>query len=255
MTRRLIARLDVKGDNVVRGMHLEGLRIVGQPEELAARYAEAGIDEIVFIDTVASLYGRNSMLPVVERTAERVFIPMTVGGGIRTVENVRDMLRAGADKVMLNSGAVRNPQVITDIATRFGSQCVVISIEVVRSAPNKWAVMIENGRETTGLDALEWAKKVHSLGAGEILITSIDADGMRKGCDLELTRTIAEAVPIPVIASGGPGKVEHVVSAFQQGKADAVALGTLLHFKLSDVRSIKQGLLAAGIPVRPDARS
>lgn len=255
MTQRLIARLDVKGNNVVRGMHLEGLRVVGQPEELASRYAEAGIDEIVFIDTVASLYGRNSMLPVVERTAERVFIPMTVGGGIRTVENVRDMLRAGADKVMLNSGAVRKPEVITQIALRFGSQCVVIAIEVKRTAPGKWTVLIENGREPTGLDALEWAKRVHELGAGEILVTSIDQDGTRKGCDLELTRAMAELMPIPVIASGGPGKVEHVVSAFQQGKADAVALGTLLHFKLAEVQQIKQGLVDAGIQVRPDARA
>lgn len=251
MTRRVIARLDVKGDNVVRGMHLEGLRIVGQPEEMAARYADAGIDEIVFIDTVASLYGRNSMLPVVERTAEKVFIPMTVGGGVRSVEDVRVMLRAGADKVALNSGVVRNPKLISDLAQLFGAQCVVISIEVQKSGPGKWGVMIENGRETTGLDALEWAKQVHALGAGELLVTSIDQDGMRKGCDLELTRAISQAVPIPVIASGGPGKVEHVVSAFHDGKADAVALGTLLHFKLSDVQSVKLALTAAGIPVRP----
>lgn len=253
MTKRVIARLDVKGDNVVRGMHLEGLRIVGQPEEMAARYADAGIDEIVFIDTVASLYGRNNMLPVVERTAEKVFIPMTVGGGVRSVEDVREMLRAGADKVAMNSGAVRNPKLITEVAEVFGAQCVVISIEVQQQAPGKWAVMIENGRETTGLDAIAWAKQAHSLGAGEIILTSIDQDGMRKGCDLPLTRAVAEAVPIPVIASGGPGKVEHVVSAFQEGKADAVALGTLLHFKLSDVASVKHGLAAAGIPVRPNA--
>lgn len=251
MTKRVIARLDVKGDNVVRGMHLEGLRIVGQPEEMAARYADAGIDEIVFIDTVASLYGRNNMLPVVERTAEKVFIPMTVGGGVRSVDDVREMLRAGADKVALNSGAVRNPKLITEIAQQLGAQCVVISIEVQKTGPSKWTVMIENGRETTGLDAIEWAKQSHALGAGEILVTSIDQDGMRKGCDLELTRAIATALPIPVIASGGPGKVEHVVSAFVDGKADAVALGTLLHFKLSDVPSVKQGLAAAGIAVRP----
>jgi cyclase len=251
VTPRVIARLDVKGDNVVRGLHLEGLRVVGQPEEMAARYADAGIDEIIFIDTVASLYGRNSMLPVIERTAERVFIPMTVGGGVRTVDDVRELLRAGADKVTLNSAAVRRPELITEIAERLGAQCVVSAIEVKRQAPGKWMVMIENGRETTGLDALEWAQKVHQLGAGEILLTSIDQDGTKRGCDLELTRAVATSVPIPVITSGGPGKVEHVVAAFEQGKADAIALGTLLHFKHADVAQVKAAMQTGGMAVRP----
>lgn len=250
MTKRIIARLDIKGENVVRGIHLEGLRVVGQPEEMAAKYCAEGVDEIVFIDTVASLYGRNKILPVIERTAEHAFIPLTVGGGVRSLKDVDDLLRAGADKITLNSAAVRNPMFIKDIAVRFGSQCVVSAIEAKRVGENKWTVLIENARETTGLDAIEWARRVYDEGAGEILLTSIDADGTRKGCDLQLTRTVAEMLPIPVIASGGHGKVEHIISAFQDGKADAVALGTILHFNLSSIKEIKNGLHAAGIEVR-----
>lgn len=250
MTKRIIARLDIKGENVVRGIHLEGLRVVGQPEAMAAKYCAEGIDEIVFIDTVASLYGRNKILPVIERTAEHAFIPLTVGGGVRSLQDVDDLLRAGADKITLNSAAVRNPKFIEDIAVRFGSQCVVAAIEAKRVGENKWTVLIENARETTGFDAIEWARRVYDEGAGEILLTSIDADGTRKGFDLELTRTVAEMLPIPVIASGGPGKVEHIISAFQEGKADAVALGTILHFNLSLIKEIKNDLHAAGIDVR-----
>jgi cyclase len=250
MTKRIIARLDIKGENVVRGIHLEGLRVVGQPEQMAAKYCDDGVDEIVFIDTVASLYGRNKILPVIERTAEHAFIPLTVGGGVRTLQDVDDLLRAGADKITLNSAAVRNPQFITDIAVRFGSQCVVSAIEAKRIAENKWTVLIENARETTGLDAIEWARRVYDSGAGEILLTSIDKDGTRKGFDLELTRTVSEMLPIPVITSGGPGNVAHVVEAFREGKADAVALGTLLHFNLATIKEVKQGLEDAGLSVR-----
>lgn len=248
--KRLIARLDIKGPNVVRGIHLEGLRVVGIPEELVARYADAGIDELVFIDTVATLYGRNNMTAVVERTAERAFIPLTVGGGIRKLEDVDGLLRAGADKVTVNSAAVRNPAFVTEIARSFGSQCVVAAIEAKRQSNGTWLVLIENARESTGLDAVEWAKQVVDRGAGEILLTSIDADGMKRGCDLELTRAISQAVSVPVIASGGPGKPEHVVAAFTEGHADAVALGSLLHFKLSTVGEVKQAMKAAGLEVR-----
>lgn len=234
-------------------MHLEGLRVVGLPEVLARKYCEMGIDELIFIDTVASLYGRNSSLSVVERTAEASFIPMTVGGGIRTLADVNDALRSGADKVTINSGAVRRPELITDIARAFGSQCAVVAIEAQRSGPDKWAVLIDNAREPTGLDALEWARRAYDCGAGEILLTSIDRDGTRKGCDLKLTRTVAEAVPIPVVASGGPGTVQHVVDALADGLADAIALGTLLHFNLATVAEIKTALLGAGVPVRPVA--
>ncbi len=251
MTRRLIARLDIKGDNVVRGMHLEGLRVVGRPEDMARRYAAQGIDEIIFTDTVATLYGRNQTLPVVERTAKEVFIPLTVGGGIRTLDDVAEVLRVGGDKVTLNSAAVRRPDLITEAARVFGSQCVVSAIEAKRVAPGKWTVLIENAREPTGLDVLEWARQVHDRGAGEILLTSIDEDGMRKGYDLELTRAVAAAVSIPVIASGGPSTIAHVEAALRHAGASAAALGTMLHFNLLDVPTIKRGLAQAGVPVRP----
>lgn len=253
MALRVIARLDIKGPNVVRGMHLEGLRVVGQPEEMAARYCAAGIDELIFIDTVATLYGRNNTLAVVESTAERAFLPLTVGGGIRSLQDVDDVLRAGGDKVTLSSAPVREPQLITDIARRFGSQCVVSAIEAKSTGPGTWTVLIENGREPTGLDAVEWARRCSDLGAGEILLTSIDRDGTRRGYDLELTRRVADSVPIPVIASGGPARPEHVVAAVTEGHADAVALGTLLHFGLATIGEVKAALAEAGIAVRPSA--
>jgi cyclase len=251
MTQRLVARLDIKGDNVVRGMHLEGLRVVGQPEEMVARYAGQGIDEIVFIDTVATLYGRSKMLPLIERTAASAFIPLTAGGGIRTIEDVAEMLRAGADKVTINSAAVRRPEFLSEVAARFGSQCAVACIEAKRAAPGQWTVLIENGREPTGLDAVSWARRLVALGAGEILLTSIDADGTRRGYDLDLTRAVADAVSVPVIASGGAGKPEHLRAAFSEAKVDAVALGTILHFGLSDVPTLKRALSGWGIAVRP----
>jgi cyclase len=251
MSVRVIARLDIKGDNVVRGIHLEGLRVVGQPEEMARRYAEQGIDEIVFIDTVASLYGRNSTLAVIERTAREVFVPLTVGGGVRSVRDVADMLSVGADKITVNSAAVRRPVLIEEIAKEFGSQCVVSQIEVKAGPDGGWAVLIENGREKTGLDAVAWAVRCADLGAGEILLTSIDRDGTRKGYDIELTRTIASAVPIPVVASGGAGNPGHLVDVCLHAGADAVALGTLLHFRHSTLREIKEALQMHSIPVRP----
>lgn len=251
MALRVIARLDIKGPNVVRGMHLEGLRVVGQPEEMAAGYCAAGIDELIFIDTVATLYGRNNTLAVVESTAAHAFIPMTVGGGIRSLGDVDDVLRAGGDKVTLSSAPVGHPELISDIARRFGSQCVVSAIEAKSVEPGRWTVLIENGREPTGLDAIEWAKRCAELGAGEILLTSIDRDGTRRGCDLELTRRVSSAVSIPVIASGGPATPQHVVDAVREGAADAVALGTMLHFELATVEEIKEALLAAEIAVRP----
>jgi cyclase len=254
-THRIIARLDIKGKNVVRGIHLEGLRVVGQPAEMAARYCEAGADELVFIDTVATLYGRNNTLSVVAQTAEYSFLPLTVGGGIRTLQDVEEVLGAGGDKVTVNSAAVRRPAFITEIAHHFGSQCVVSAIEAKRGSPGRWTVLIENGREPTGLDAIEWAVRCYELGAGEILLTSIDQDGTRHGCDLELTRAVSDAVAIPVIASGGPGKPEHVVEAILKGRADAVALGSLLHFQLATMGEVKQRVLQAGLAVRPVERS
>lgn len=251
MTRaRVIARLDIKGDNVVRGIHLEGLRKVGRPEEMAIRYCEAGIDELIFIDTVASLYGRNNTLAVVERTAQNVFLPLTVGGGIRSLEDVEAVLRAGADKVAINSAAIRDPDFITRIATRFGSQCVVVAIEAKRQGPNAWTALVENGREATGRDAVAWAREAIDCGAGELLLTSIDADGTRKGCDLDLFRAVAPLARIPLIGSGGPGKVGHVVEAFAAGNVDAMALGSLLHFQLGTVAEVKTAMRTAGLDCR-----
>lgn len=250
-SKRIIARLDIKGDNVVRGIHLEGLRVVGKPEEMANRYCNEGIDELVFIDTVATLYGRNNTLAVVERTAQYAFLPLTVGGGIRTPADVEAVLRVGGDKVTLNSAAVRRPALITEIAKAFGSQCVVTAIEAKRCGPGRWTVLIENGREPTGLDVVAWAKQCEEFGAGEIMLTSIDRDGTRQGYDLELISAVTATVNIPVIAGGGPGKATHVADAFTTGRADAAALGTLLHFRLASIAEVKSSVREAGIPVRP----
>ncbi len=248
--KRVIGRLDIKGPNVVRGIHLEGLRVVGTPEEMAAPYAEQGIDELIFIDTVATLYGRNNTLDVVRRTAERAFIPLTVGGGIRSVADVDDVLRAGADKVTVNSAAVRRPEFVTEIAKVFGSQCVVVAIEAKRRPQGGWTVLIENARETSDLDAIAWAAQVVDLGAGELLVTSVDEDGMKRGADLELCRAVSKVAKIPIIASGGFGKPSHVSDALTQGEADAVALGSLLHFKLSTVAEVKRAMVEAGVQAR-----
>lgn len=251
VTQRVIARLDIKGDNVVRGIQMEGLRVVGRPEELAERYCREGVDELVFIDTVATLYGRNNTLSVVERTARFALLPLTVGGGIRKLQDVDDVLRAGGDKVSINSAAVRRPDLITEIAREFGSQCVVCTIEAKRCGPGRWTVLIENGREPTGLDVVQWAERCCSQGAGEIMLTSIDRDGTRSGCDLQLIAAVAEVATVPVIAGGGPGKPQHVVEAVVDGGADAVAIGTLLHFNLASIAEVKQSLAAAGVAVRP----
>lgn len=249
-TVRIIARLDVKGPNVVRGIHLEGLRIVGQPGAMARRYADAGADELIFIDTVASLYGRNHMRDIIEKTAEDLFIPLTVGGGIRTLQDVDAALHAGADKVTVNSAAVRRPEFLGEMARVFGSQCVVLAIEAKRQANGSFAAYIENGREPTDKEAVSWARQGCDLGCGEILVTSIDQDGMKSGFDVELVRQIAAVVPVPVIASGGAGSSGHVVEVFAHG-ASAVALGTVLHFGILDISTLKRDLLGAEIRVRP----
>ncbi len=247
--KRIIARLDIKGENVVRGLHLEGLRVVGRPEQLAQKYATTGADEIIFIDTVASLYGRNNIVDVVERTAKEVFIPMTVGGGVRSLKDVDALLRAGADKVTLNSAAVKQPALVTEIAKYFGSQCVVAAIEAKKDQSG-WKVMIENGRESTGLDVIVWAKELQNLGAGEILITSIDQDGTRKGFDLNLISEISKVIQIPLIASGGAGTSEHLFEGFHQCDADAAALGAILHFNHATIPEIKSHLHERGVEVR-----
>jgi imidazole glycerol-phosphate synthase subunit HisF len=249
---RLIARLDVKGPNLIKGIHLEGLRVIGDPQEFARHYYEQGADELIYIDIVASLYGRNSLGDIVARAARDVFVPLTVGGGLRSIDDVRSMLRAGADKVAINTAAIRRPELVTEIAQRFGSQCMVLGIEAKRSGPGKWEAFTDNGREYTGVDVVEWCRRGYELGAGEILLTSVDQEGTRKGFDTALIEAVTNVVPIPVIASGGMGSSAHLVDAFAHG-ADAVAMADVLHYKRMKLPDIRAAALAAGLPVRADA--
>ena len=246
---RLIARLDVKGKDLIKGIHLEGLRKIGVPNDFAMRYYEQGIDELIYMDCVASLYGRNSLSELIENTARNVFIPLTVGGGVRSVDDVAHLLRCGADKVAVNTAAVGNPGLITEIARRFGSQCMVLSVEAKTVGPQRWEVFTDNGRESTGKDLLEWVKQAARLGAGEILLTSVDREGTRKGFDLELVNAVTEAVDIPVIASGGMGSAEHAISAVKAG-ADAVAMADILHYQRVSLADIRRDVSAAGVRVR-----
>jgi cyclase len=245
---RVIARLDIKAPNLVKGIHLEGLRVIGDPAEHAVRYYQQGADELLYIDIVASLYERNNLTDLVAKTASEIFVPLTVGGGVRTVADVQSLLRAGADKVAINTGAVRRPELITEAARSFGSQCVVASIEAKRT-PTGWEAYTDNGREKTGLDVIEWAQRLVDLGAGELLLTSVDMEGTRKGFDLELIAALGPKLPIPVIACGGAGNIEHVAQAVRGG-ADAVAVAALLHYKTETIGSLKAGLAASGITVR-----
>lgn len=230
MNVRIIPRLDIKGPNLVKGIHLEGLRVLGKPERFARYYYERGADELLYMDVVASLYGRNSLLDIVTRTSKEIFIPLTVGGGLRTLDDIKTVLRAGADKVSLNTAAVRRPEFIREAARRFGSSTIVVSIEAIKRSDGGYEAYTDNGRERTGVDALEWAVRAAELGAGEIIITSIDREGTGKGFDLELTSKVAESVPIPVIACGGAGTVGHVYEVIARGKADAVCLASILHY-------------------------
>ena len=247
---RLIARLDIKGPNLIKGIQLEGLRVIGDPQEYACKYYAQGADELVYMDIVASLYGRNSLHDVVRRTAQDVFIPVTVGGGLRSVDDVRQILRAGADKVAVNTAAVQRPKLITEIATVFGSQCMVLSIEAKRQAAGWWEVYTENGRERSGLDVLDWARRGAALGAGELLVTSVDREGTRKGFDCELMRAVSDAVTIPVIASGGMGIMDHLVDVVRQGHADAVAMADILHYGRATIAQVRAAALAAQLDVR-----
>ncbi|WP_434389661.1 imidazole glycerol phosphate synthase subunit HisF [Melittangium boletus] len=249
LTRRLIVCLDVKGGRVVKGVQFEGLRDVGDPVELALRYEEAGADEVTFLDISATQEERGTLWDLVHRTAERLFIPLTVGGGVRTADDVGRALRAGADKVSLNSAAVARPEVLTECAERFGAQCVVASIDAKRDGAG-WRVFTHGGKKPTELEALAWARECVRRGAGEILLTSIDRDGARSGYDLELTRAVAEAVPVPVIASGGAGSAEHVRAALSEGKAEAALVAGILHDGVTTVRSIKTLLQGSGLDIR-----
>ena len=247
---RIIPKLEVKGPNLIKGIHLEGLRVVGTPEEAALRYYREGADELIYMDIVASLYRRDNLLEVVRRTAEQVFIPLTVGGGVRSLEDFRTFLRVGADKVAMNTAVVARPEIITEAAEAFGSQCVVVSIEAVRKGPRRWEPYTDSGRTPTGFDAVEWAVKAASLGAGEILLTSIDMDGTCRGYDIELIEAVTTAVPIPVIASGGAGHPGHIGEAIATGGADAVAVAHILHFNKFTMSDVKNHLRSSGLPVR-----
>jgi cyclase len=229
-TTRIIARLDIKGPNLVKGIHLEGLRVLGKPEDFARYYYENGADELFYQDVVASLYERNSLNDLISRTAKEIFIPLTVGGGIRTVEDIRAILRAGADKVCINTAAIKNPKLISEASRVFGSSTIVVAIEAIKQPNGKYLAYTDNGREHSGLEVVEWAKKVEELGAGEIVITSVDREGTGVGFDVELTHKVAAAVSIPVIAHGGAGSEEDVGKVIQQGKADAVALASVIHY-------------------------
>ncbi len=254
LAKRILPCLDVNAGRVVKGVNFVNLVDAGDPVELARAYNEAGADELVFLDITATHEDRGILYDVVQRTAEQVFIPLTVGGGVRTVENIRDLLRAGADKVSMNSAAVRTPELVSDASALFGQQCIVVAIDARRKpssqAEPEWEVYVRGGREATGIDAIAWAKDMAARGAGEILLTSMDADGTQAGYDLELTRRVAEAVPIPVIASGGAGNTDHICDALTGGKAEAALLASLLHFGQLSVGEIKTAMSDRQIPVR-----
>ena len=252
---RLIPCLDVAKGRVVKGVNFVGLRDAGDPVELACRYSQAGADELVFLDIAATHEGRGTLVEMVRRTSEQVTIPFTVGGGIASVEGITELLRAGADKVSLNSSAVRRPELVKEGANRFGCQCIVVAIDARRRETGGWDVFVRGGRDNTGLDVIAWARRVAELGAGEILLTSMDGDGTQAGYDLELTRAVAQAVPVPVIASGGAGCLDHIAAALdsgpQGGQASAALLASLLHDGILTVEGIKADLLSRGLMIRP----
>lgn len=260
LTKRVIPCLDVHDGHVTRGVQFGraeegGLRNVGDPVELALRYNDQGADEMVFFDITASAHGRATMIDVIERAAAMCFMPLTVGGGIRTTEHMHAMLHAGADKISINSSALATPELISAGAERFGSQCIVVSIDARRVEPDRWEVFSHGGRKPTGLDAVEWARRAFALGAGEIVLNSIDADGTKAGFDLEITRRVSEAVGIPVVASGGAGTLAHMAEVLLEGKADAVLAASIFHFGEFTVGEAKEFLMARGIPVRPRERT
>lgn len=249
-TKRIIPCLDVKEGRVVKGTNFVGLRDAGDPVELAARYDEEGADELVFLDITASVEKRQSMLDVINRTAGKVFIPLTVGGGIRSVQDIRSCLNAGADKTSLNTAAVKDPQLIAEGAKLFGNQCIVLAVDAKRCGQHRWEVYVNGGRTPTGLDCLEWIHRAVSLGAGEILLTSMDADGTKNGYDIELTKAVADSVPVPVIASGGAGTLEHFYQVLAAGKADAVLAASVFHYGTFTIKQVKEYLQAKNVEVR-----
>ena len=249
MPLRIIARLDIKAPNLVKGMHLEGLRVLGSPSNFAKSYFDAGVDEIHYQDIVASLYNRSSIADLVTETAEHLFVPLTVGGGIRSLEDIHTLLRAGADKICINTAAVKRPEFISEAARAYGSQCIVVAIETIQQPGGRHAVFTNNGRQQTGLDAAEWAMRAVELGAGELLLTSVDREGTRRGLDLAFAKQIITRVSVPVVLHGGVGRVEDVVEAAKAG-ANGVAVASLLHYRSATVRQIKEALASAGEEVR-----
>jgi cyclase len=250
LAKRIIPCLDVHAGRVVKGVNFVSLRDAGDPVEVARRYDEAGADEIAFLDITASSDARDTIVPVIERVAEQVFIPLTVGGGVRKVEDVRKLLNAGADKVSINTAAVENPQLVADAARRFGSQAIVVAVDAKGAGPGRWEVYTHGGRRPTGKDAVQWAARMAELGAGEILLTSMDRDGTKAGFDLELTRAVSRAVPVPVIASGGVGTLEHLAQGVEIGEADAVLAASVFHYGEFTVGEAKRFMAARGIEMR-----
>jgi len=247
---RIISRLEVKGLNVVKGIQMEGLRVVGKPEELSDNYFKQGIDEIIFSDIVASLYNRNHLSELVNTVANKIFIPLCVGGGIRKIDDIRNLLRSGADKISINTEATKSPALIEAAAKTYGSQCIVSSIHAKKIAEGKWEPYIENGRERTHLDVVDWAKRLESLGTGEIMLISVDKDGTRKGFDIDLIKSVSDSVSIPIIACGGAGSLEHIEELFQKTNISAVALSNILHFNKFNVSSIKEHLNSKNVLTR-----
>ncbi len=246
---RLIARLDVKAPNLVKGIQFEGLRKLGDPNDFALRYYCEGVDEIYYEDIVASLYERNSLLDIIEKTTRDIFVPVTIGGGLRSVDDVAAALRAGADKVAINTAAIKNPEIISDIARRFGSQCMVLSIQAKRQG-SSWEAYFDNGREHSGVDVVQWAEQGQSLGAGEILLTSVDQEGTGKGFDLSLLKAVSDRMDIPVIASGGMGCSQDLANAVKVGGADAVAMAHVLHYGICSLPELRKVCRLEEIPVR-----
>ncbi len=247
---RLIPRLDIKSHNLIKGIQLEGLRILGTPNEFALRYYREGADELIYMDCVASLYGRNHLKEIIKEAVKDIFIPITVGGGIRTSDDAKSILRSGADKIAINTAAIANPEIITELARKFGSQCVVISVEAKKITADKWEVYTNNGRERTGIDGVEWTKSCVANGAGEVLITSIDQEGTRKGFDIDLIAAVSSEVNVPIIASGGMGRPEDLLSVVTEGDADGIAMADILHYKRAGIADLRAFAESNGLGVR-----
>ena len=247
--RRIIARIDVKNEFVIKGIHLEGLRKIGDPNKLAIKYYSEGIDEIIFMDAVASLYGRNNLFNIIENACKDVFIPITIGGGIRSINDIELALKSGADKIAINTQAIKNPEIIKNASRIYGSQCIVGSIEAKKKG-SKWEAYVDNGREETGVDVLEWAKQIEQLGAGELIVTSIDQEGTKKGFDTELMQNVSKSLSIPVIASGGCGNLNHMTETFQNTDISGVAIASILHYDVISIKEIKKHLNHVGIKTR-----